>query len=455
MDDVRKDYLQKLVDENHDIDAIDELIEYFDSINEFEELTKLYELVLLMNPENTKALNNLAVIYADYYKNYEKAREYYEKTLALDSNEASVHYNFGVILEFNFQEYEHAKEHYLKAIELDPKYVDCYLNLSWLYLERFDDINTSYIVVCEALKYVEDSEIYTQIAYIEFMKYKDSDKALKNLLKAIELNDKNDLAYTYLGQLYILQKNYDAARKIFEQAFALETLNELLIFEYGKLLIIHYKDFNTTIDVLKKAIEFYPETVIYYGYVANLYFVLGKYNDAKEYLKRAEAFEIKSQEALLMIGYLKVMLDDNKDEALMYFEKVIELNPSNLSALSFIGFYNLMNNEHIDTALDYFKKIADLSKEYFIIHFIIAQIYLQFYHDSTQALEYLLKIKPQSLNIDDLSHLYFVIGSIYEQHVKNNHLALDYYEQAYQIKPDKYLEDAINHMYETDKTIIN
>ena len=70
----------------------------------------------------------------------------------------------------------------------------------------------------------------------------------------------------------------------------------------------------------------------------------------------AEGYEIKNQETLLMVGYLKVMLDDNKDEALLYFEKVIEINPENLNALSFIGFYNLINNQRIDTALDYFKK---------------------------------------------------------------------------------------------------
>ncbi|QVK18929.1 tetratricopeptide repeat protein [Mycoplasmatota bacterium] len=454
MDEAKIEELKKLI-EDEDKQAMETLIEYYDEIDDFESLTKLYEIVLRKNPRDSKALNNLAVIYADFYKDYEKAKGYYEKTLMITPDEASVHYNYGVLLEFNFQEYEQAKEHYLKAIELDSIYVDAYINLSWLYLERLNDINTSYIVVTEALKYVEDSEIYTQIAYIDLKKNKEYQKAEENLHKAIELNDKNDLAFTYLGQLYVLEKRYDEARDIFNQALELGNLNELLIYEYGKLLITQYNDLDKTIDLLNKAIEVFPDDVVYYAYLANIYLVLGNHSEAKKYLHSAEEFEITSQEVLLMVGYLKVMLDEDKDEALMYFEKVIELDPSNLNALSFIGLYNLMNNKHIDTALNYFKKVAELSKDHFIIHFIIAQIYLKHYHDSTKALEYLFKIETNSLKETELSHLYLVIGNIYEKYENNNYQALDYYEKAYQAKPSKYLEEIINQLYENDKTIVN
>jgi len=455
MDEARIQSLKLLIKEKNDMKAKEELIKYFSEIEDFEALKEIYHNQIKNNPQDTRALNNLAVIYSDYYKNYDKARIYYERILTINPNEPSVHYNYGELLEFNFHEYDKAKEHYLKTIELDANYIDAYLNLSSLYLERLNDISTSYIVVIEALKYVENSDIYTQIAYIEMMKYKDYQKAEKNFLQAIKLDEQNGLAYAYLGKLYILEKKYDDALHIFKDALNKEVMNERLIIEYSKLMIIHYKDFIGAIEILKKAILFFSDSILYYAYIANLYFVLGDYDEAKNYLHQTEMFEIKNQEVLLMVGYLKVMLDENKDEALMYFEKVIELNPSNLNALSFIGFYNLMNNQHIDTALSYFIKIADLSNDNFIIHFIIAQIYLQYYHDSTQALEYLLKIKPESLNPTELSHLYFVIGSIYEKYVKNNNLALDYYEQAYQVKPDKNLEDIINRIYLSDKTIIN
>lgn len=455
MDEEKINTLKQLAFENNDEKALSELIDYYQNNEDYEELRKIYEFVLHKNPISLIALKELADIYTNIDKDYTKAKEYYEKALLIDDTDSELHFQYGSLLEFKFADYEKAKDHYLKSIELNPQNVDAYLNLSWLFLDGFDDVHSSYIVVQEALKYLEDSEIYSQLGYIELMKYRDYEEAYKHLQKSIELDKDNDLAYTYLGQLHILEKDYDKAKEVFSKALDLEKINELLIFEFGKLLIVQYKDFKGAISILEKAIEIYPERVIYYAYLANLYFILGNINEARKNLRRAENFTINEQEALLMIGYLKVMLDDNKDEALMYFEKVIELNPSNLNALSFIGFYNLINNKQIDTALEYFKKIADLSNDSFIIHFIIAQIYLQYYNDSTQALEYLLKINLNALNKIEQSHLLFVIGNIYEKYVKNNHLALDYYEQAYQIKPDKYLEEVINNIYEKDKTIIN
>src|SRR5690554_6074930 len=418
------------------------------------DLIKEYEEVLRDNPNDINTLRKLISLY-EKDKDFIKTKYYYELALKTDKKDPLLHLKFANFLVDYFHDYEKAKDLYIYTIDLDPKNIDAYINLSWLYLEQLNDINTSYIIVQEALKYVENSEIYTQMAYIEFSKYKEYRKVEKNLQKAIKIDKKNDLAYTYLGQLYIVEGKYDNAKTIFKEALSLKNINELLIHEYIRLLIIEDKNFLEAIEVYKKALNIFPNKVIYYAYIANLYFILGNHVEAINYLHMAEEFEIKDQETLLMIGYLKVILDDNKEGALMYFEKVIELNPTNLNALSFIGFYNLINNQQIDTALNYFKKIADLSKDSFIVHYIIAQIYLLYYHEPTEALDYLLKINLERLNHTEKSHILYVIGNIYEKHVGNNHLALDYYEQAYQVEPSTYLEKVISRIYDNDKTIIN
>ena len=451
---MNKKAVGELIDEA-DKNELSELVDYYSEIKDYKKLEELYQLLLKRNPHDYAALKELAIFYADMEKDYEKAKKYFELALSISDADSAIHVYYGSLLEFNFQEYELSKAHYLKAIELDPQNVEAYINLSWLYLERLDDVNTSYIVVQEALKYVEDSEIYAQMAYIEMMKYKEYEKANNHLDIALHLDKGNDLAYMYLGQLYIIEKKYDEAKKIFSRALYEGAVNDLSVYEYTKLLIMEFNDIPEAIKVLEKAIEIYPDNVIFYAYIANLHFGLGNYNEARRYLSLAENFEINDQIALLLVGYLKVLLDDNKDDALLYFEKVIELNPTNLNALSFIGFYNLINNQEIDTALDYFKKIADLSKDNYIIHFIIAQIYLQHYADSTEALEYLLKINMNVLNDTEKSHLLYIIGNVYEKYVNNNHMALDYYEKAYRVKPSKFLEEVINNIYESDKTIVN
>lgn len=436
-------------------EALNQLITDLDNKENYEELVKVYEFVLENNPLDTNALMELAIIYADNYHDYEKACNYLNEVLKVDPNNAEAYFHKGRIMEHWKKDYDEAKTNYLKAVSLDKKLVDGYLNLSWLYLDYFKDINTSYIVIQEGLKNIEDSDLYTQLAYIEYYKYHEVSKAREHLNKAIELDNENDLAYTYLGQIYLDEQQFNKAKEIFAQALSLPNINEILIHEYSRLLILVYRDIDGAIDVFRKAIAHYPNNVIYYAYLANLYFINGNLTQAKRYLYEAENFTIDDQEALLMIGYLKVMMDNDKEGALMYFEKVIELNPTNINALSFIGFYNLVNNKQIDTALAYFKKIASLSDDNLVVHFIIAQIYLQHYNDVQKALDHLLSVDISNYSSQEVCQLYFLIGNIFEKFERNNHKALEYYEKAYQIKPDKYLEEIINKIYEMDKTLIN
>jgi|GEM_PF-1015263 len=436
-------------------EALHQLIETLDEKEDYEELIKVYELLLENNPQDINALIELAIIYADNFHNYDKANDYLNQVLNIDPNNAEAYFHKGRIIEKWKEDYEEARNNYLKAIALDNHLVDGYLNLSWLYLEHFNDVNTSYIVIQEGLKYNEDSNLYTQLAYIEYHKYHELAKAQEHLTKAIELDSENDLAYTYLGQIYLDENQFDQAKDTFAKAFSLPNINEVLIHEYSRLLILVYRDIDGAIEVFKKAIEHFPDNVIYYAYLANLYFITGNTYQAKYYLREAESFTIDDQEALLMIGYLKVMMDNDKEGALMYFEKVIELNPTNINALSFIGFYNLVNTKEVDKALEYFKKIASLSHDNLAVHFIIAQIYLQHYNDVQKAIDHLLSVDTSHLDVQEICQLYFLIGNIFEKFERNNHKALEYYEKAYQLKPDKYLEDIINRLYELDKTLIN
>jgi tetratricopeptide (TPR) repeat protein len=448
--------LHERVKTTPDFEAVERLIEYYDQYDNYEELEKLYDLALQFNPNDPKALNNLAVIHADYYGDFEKARYYYEKTLEIVPYEAHVQFNYAALLEFNFKEFELAKQHYVKAIEANPQYVDAYLNLSWLFLEQDQDVNSAYHLMRQAEGSIQTSwEIYTHLAYIEFNSLKEYQEAKVHCQKALELKPDSDLTYTYLGQISLLEQDHEQALIYFEAAVDTKKLNHILVFEYGKLLLMHYRDFDKAIDLLNHATTFFPDTALYPAYLANVYLLNGLLTEAKQTLEIAEERQEKSVDALLLIGYLKVVIDDDREDAMMYFEKVVELNPNNLNALSIVGFYHLFTNQQIDTALEYFKKITEISNQFYPAYFITAQIYAQYYEDYHQALTYYGKIDVNHLNKQDLAYLYYTMGEIYDKNLHDKQKALDFYELAYESTPSPALEAVIQAIYDQDKTLVN
>ena len=55
-----------------------------------------YNQVLMIDPNHSQALNNIAIIFTKL-KEYEKAKKCYEKTIEIKPNYADVHNNLGIM----------------------------------------------------------------------------------------------------------------------------------------------------------------------------------------------------------------------------------------------------------------------------------------------------------------------------------------------------------------------
>ena len=137
----------------------------------------------------------------------------------------------------------------------------------------------------------------------------DYEEALRLCEKALELSPRNHLILTYMGQIYLLMGLKERAYEMFKRALATGHLNHILVLEFCQLLITEYKDFNQAIELLRQAIDYFQEDAIYPCYLANLYANIGKIDVARQYVALAEERPQKDQNALLLIGYLKAVID--------------------------------------------------------------------------------------------------------------------------------------------------
>jgi tetratricopeptide (TPR) repeat protein len=99
-----------------------------------EEAKKAIAEARIANPDDSSLLLTEANLYLET-KDFDKYKELITKVLEKNPNDADLLFNLGVI-SGNAKDVANAEKYYLKAIEINPKYINAYINLTALKLER-------------------------------------------------------------------------------------------------------------------------------------------------------------------------------------------------------------------------------------------------------------------------------------------------------------------------------
>ena len=147
--------------------------------------------LLSIDPESSIYNCNLGVAYSE--KNQlEKAIDCYKKALVINPENADAYNSMGVALKRQNKVFE-AIKCYLKAIELNPKHPDAHYNLG--------------------------------IAYGDTMQFKESIKCYR---KVLELNRQYAQVYYNLATALLLDRDFEAGWKAYEQRKPVQQINEIM-----------------------------------------------------------------------------------------------------------------------------------------------------------------------------------------------------------------------------------
>lgn len=148
------------------------------------------------------------------------------------------------------------------------------------------------------------------LGYSYFM-YGDNDNAIKQLLVATNLDNKNFSAYFNLGLVYNAEKRYNDAGRMAKKAEVLGPKNFQAHLLSG-MVYRNLKEYDKALESLKKSLEIMPTNTDSITEIGKVYEEQKKYTDAEKFYKEALSFDPLYKPASQGLNRVDAKLKDNK-----------------------------------------------------------------------------------------------------------------------------------------------
>ncbi|HTY36289.1 MAG TPA: tetratricopeptide repeat protein [Bacteroidota bacterium] len=343
-----------------------QLAETYARAGKMDEAIKLLESILEDDPKNAETLASLADIYLDQH-NFERAQVLYEKLLSLEHTNPEVRLRVAISFMGQAQRdstyidkakpiFEDLKREipndwrafYYLGMIADREKQD---SLARAYFERVTHlaewngdawwyVGTSYFDKGEYQKLVDemqrakralprDSRIFLLegLGYSRLEKNEEAVKALKHSLelKPDDMNAISTLALTLDGM-----HRYNESDSLYERALRLDPQSHLILNNYGYSLAERGLQLDRALQMSLTAIAADPGNASYLDTAGWVYFMLAKYDDARQYIEKAIAAGGASATVYEHMGDIQYKLGQ-KEKAQEFWKQSLQLNANNQS----------------------------------------------------------------------------------------------------------------------------
>ncbi|MCK5684989.1 tetratricopeptide repeat protein, partial [bacterium] len=300
-----------------------------------------------------------------------------------------------------------------KAIDLEPSDFEAYFDYASIYeiKQMFDNAR----IIFEKLKkkFPDNAEVLMKLANI-YYRLGETDRAVDHLKLVLKCDKTWIEAYQLLGKIFREKKEYDAAIKFLNKALGISSENFDIIHELAGL----YQSINKVAkakDLYKQCITIEPDNVTPYR---DLGFLIKNENEDEAltmFLKVLETYE-NDTEVLSIVANIYRNKKDH-DTALAFYSKCLEINPKQKNTLMNIAEINFEKGED-ESAREYLNDIVQRYPNEIKAYNILGDI-LYNRGDYNDA----LSLYKKSLLIDDSDEVILIkIARIYSK--------LEMYEDA-------------------------
>ncbi len=423
-------------------------------ISNFEEAEKKFKISIELNPTNASYYLNLSsVLYMQ--KKFKKSYEVLLYAQKLNPDNPEIYTNQANCL-IKFREEKKAKKVLEKALELDsknPKSLITLANIHYM-LEEFED---AVIYYKKSLQYIEGNPYLFNNVGVSYYKINSLDTAETYLKKALaSAGDKLIIdIYANLANVYLDKKQYELAIECLEayseannynlqstsrlaKAYTYsDKINKAVDLYFNILNKVNYKNINIKninenynidiIDILKSTEECLNyllknkngktninEIIKYYTFLAEIYYKIGKKDEAYRLVKKADDFSVDNPNLMLLMG--KIYFYNNETEkAIEYLDKSLpKVKPDDIELYIDYTDYLISKDLH-DKALKIISIFESISPESSIIPILYGKIFInkKEYKKAESYLNKAIKIDPQNLQPKmELGKLYFYQNNI-------------------------------------------
>lgn len=192
-----------------------------------------------------------------------------------------------------------------------------------IYLKRSIDLNPTDVLALQAYGFTLNQ-------------MDQPEEALLYLNKAINIDPENTQVLGVLGLIYDDLEMFAMSDSIYEKALAVDSLDALVNNNYAYALSERGIRLDEALAMAKIAINADPENSSFLDTIGWIYFKLGDYEKAKDYIEKAMITDSDNPTLLHHLGDVYSKLGDG-EKALLYWKKAIELGEDDEELLLKIG----------------------------------------------------------------------------------------------------------------------
>lgn len=414
-----------------------------------------YIKVLELQPDNRIAIDSLERAYSKYgdTEGLSQLFNMYVNKLNLDINESIVeNFRLAVMLLGNPQTVNQAIKLLSEIINKSPDYIPAYILLRDYYYKssKFNEfVDISMLLTNKLKNNTIKKKIYIEAAQLLEEKIKDINKAVSVYLMAFDLTPTDNSIFSRLEPILINQNRNEELISMYTKRISALTDNSEKATIYVKMARLIEKNPDKILDavaIYKNAVSLNPYNEEALVSLSNHLIALKNFDEAITYLNSLVSCT-KSQEILknscLSLGTLLYTHKQDMNGALINFQKVVSLDPTNIAALEYMGmiYYSQNNYEYAMKTYQYLLSISQNATQNLEYIYTIANILENNLSNVDGAIEILksgLNIDPTNENllarlvtlcekanrIEDLLSIYESVINSFPEHEKINAIPL-------------------------------
>ncbi len=314
---------------------------------------------------------------------------------------------------------------YLKLLEDSPNNADLLHQIAIIYAQQ-EDYSHAWEYLEQAEKKVPHSAALHNSKGNVLLRQGQSDAALAEYQKAVNIDRHYAIAYNNIGRCFYLQEKFIAAEKAYSKALELNPQFGDAYYNSG-VLWLKLGDLDKSQTCLKKALELNPRNPAIYGQLAQIELQKGEYAQAIDWLRKRLTLTPFHVDSWHYLGLAHFALDQFED-AIHCFEKILQITHQHPECYEHLAIAYLKLGDK-EKALTYFFRQLEIqatANAYYNIGVLLSETGRQ--RDAIEYFKQTLILEPLHLP----AHLN--LGVLYLK-AQQLHEALKHYQQADAIKP--------------------
>lgn len=172
--------------------------------------------------------------------------------------------------------------------------------------------------------YITLGELYYSNSQLKF--------AIDNFNKAISLDSQLFVPYYYLGSIYFDLENWEKSDYYYEKCLQILPYEPSALNNYAYSLIVRDTNLTYARLLIEKALELDPDNFNFLDTYGWYYYKIGEYEKARNCIEKSIKKDSSRAEPFLHLSLILKALGDNEN-AKLYFEKAVSIDPNNKEVL--------------------------------------------------------------------------------------------------------------------------